>query len=368
MKLICLQENLNYGLNIAKTAISKNTTFPIVNNFLLEVKNNQLKIIATNLEIGIETIVRGKVEKEGIITVPAVILTNFVNGLPNKKIILELDNNILSISCDGFRAKLNGTSSEDFPLIPKTQEEQFFNIDSNDLKMSLAQVIGAASASDVRPELAGIFLKAEDDKVVLAATDSFRLAEKRIKIDKGNNARFNMILPTRTAVELSHILEENKKISVYKDQNQTLFVMGPTRLTSRLIEAEYPDYPQIIPKASPLKLVVNKQELVKNVKISSIFSNTRINDVKLSVKGEKLLVQSNTPEVGENYSEAKIIKKEGNGSDDEIVYNYHSLLDGLNNIYSDEVLIELNGDTGPTILRPVGQDDYLYITKPLKIN
>lgn len=368
MKLICLQENLNQGLNIARVAISKNTTLPIVNNFLLEAKNNQLVVIATNLEIGIETIIRGKIEKEGIITIPAATLAGFIGSLPNKKINLEVNNSILSVTCEGFKAKLNGISADDFPSIPKTQEEQSISVAAEALKMGLTQVISAASTSDIRPELAGVFIKVEGDKIILAATDSFRLAEKIIKLDKNYKLDYKVILPTRTVVELNHILDEDENIQIFRDQNQVLFKIGATKLTSRVVEAEYPDYPQIIPKSSDVKIVVNKQELVKSVKIAGIFANTRVNDVRLTLKGEKLTIQSNTPEIGENSSEIDVVKSEGAGPETEIIYNYHSLLDGLNNIYSDEVTLELNGDIGPTILRPVGQDDYLYITKPLKIN
>lgn len=367
MKLVCLQENLNQGLNTARIAISKNTTLPIVNNFLLEAKNSQLIVLATNLEIGIETIIRGKVEKDGIITVPAGIITNFISGLPNKKVTLELENNILHITCEYFKARLNGMNAEDFPVIPKTQEEQSITIDGNDFKMGLNQVVSAASTSDMRPELAGVFIKIEGKKVTLAATDSFRLAEKVITLDKDYGISYKMILPSKTIIELTHVLDQEEKVQVFKDENQVMFKMGVTKLTSRLIEAEYPDYPQIIPKNSAAKLVIDKKELVKNVKIAGIFSNSRVNDVKVTVKDKNLSVKSNTPEVGENTSEVAIKEVEGEIFSGEIVYNYHSLLDGLNNIYSDDVLIELNGDVGPTILRPIGKNDYLYITKPLKI-
>lgn len=369
MKLICLQENLNHGLNTARVVISKNTTLPIVNNFLLEAKNGQLIVIATNLEIGIETVIRGKVEKEGIITVPAVILTNFVSGLPNKKVTMELENSILRISCEGFKAQLNGIGAEDFPLIPKTKEEKSVSVNSADLKVGLAQVVGAASTSDVRPELAGVFAKIQGNKMTLAATDSFRLAEKTISLDGGSSAGdYSMILPAKTVNELIHILEEDEKTLIFKEENQVMFKIGVTKLTSRLIEAEYPDYPQIIPKDSGAKIVLNKQELLKNVKVASIFANSRVNDVKITLKDNKTLqVRSNTPEVGENASEVEINQAEGEMPNGEIIYNYHSLIDGLNNISSENVAIELNGDMGPTILRPVNKNDYLYITKPLKI-
>lgn len=367
MKLICLQENLNHGLSVARVAISKNTTLPIVNNFLLEAKNGQLIVLSTNLEIGIETIIRGKVEKEGIITVPATILTNFINGLPNKKVTLELENNLLNISCEGFKARLNGISAEDFPLIPKTKEENSVSIDASELKTALNQVISAASTSDIRPELAGMFVKIDGKNMTLAATDSFRLAEKVLDIINENGIKYTMIVPSKTILELTHIIEPGEKVHIFKDENQVLFKIGATKLTSRLIEAEYPDYPQIIPTSSTAKIVVNKQELLKNVKVAGIFSNSRVNDVKVNISDNVMQVRSNTPEVGENASRVNISKSEGEVPGEEIVYNYHSLIDGLNNIISEEVIIELNGDIGPTILRPTSKNDYLYITKPLKI-
>lgn len=367
MKLVCLQENLIQGLNIARVAISKNTTLPIINNFLLEVKNNQLTVIATNLEIGIEIMVRGKIDQEGVITAPAIILTDFVNGLPNKKVVLESNNNIINITCEKFNARINGIAAEDFPSIPKTQEKESINFNANELKTGFDQVVGAASTSDIRLELAGVFVKVAGNKMILAATDSFRLAEKIIKLDKDFGMNYSMILPSKTVIELGRILDQDEKVQIFKDQNQVLFKIGLTKLTARLIQAEYPDYPQIIPQESLTKIVLNKQELVKNIKVAGVFSNSRVNDVKVSFKDKTMIVKSNTPEIGENLSEVKIDKLEGEIPKEEIVYNYHSLLDGLNNIDSSDVLIELNGDVGPTILRPVEADDYLYITKPLKI-
>lgn len=374
MKFICLQENLNQGLNIARLVITKNTTLPIVNNFLFEVKDGQLIIIATNLEIGIKTIVRGKVEENGIITVPAVILSNFVAGLPNKKIFLETNRNNINIECEKFKSTLNGMGAEDFPLIPKTQQEQSINISADKFKIGLNQVVSAASSSEIRPELSGVFMRVLGKKIVLAATDSFRLAEKVIELDKDYNIEYSAILPSKTVNELIRIIDQESKTSegeikveVFKDQNQILFKIGATELTSRLIEAEFPDYPQIIPKSFVSKIVVNKQELLKNIKVAGIFSNSRVNDVKILVNNKTLQVKSNTPEVGENNSEFTIIKSEGEASQEEIAYNYHYLLDGLSNIYSDELLMELNGSSDPTVLRPTNDPGYLYIMRPLKI-
>lgn len=367
MKLTCLQENLNHGLSISKVVVVKNATLPIVNNFLLEAKDGHLIIIATNLEIGIKTIVRGKVEKNGAITIPAAILTNFISNLPNKKVDLVLDGSNLKITCDKYKSVLNGIGADDFPLIPKTQQEKSIFVDANSLKIGLSQVINAVSTSEVRPELAGVFVKVEGSKMTLAATDSFKLAEKIIDLGKDYKIDYNIILPSKTAHELIRILEQEEKAQIFKDQNQVLFKVGSTELISRLVEAEFPDYPQIIPKEFMVKIVVNKQELLKNIKIAGIFANTRVNDIRMLLKDKNLQIKSNTPEVGENISECEIIKVEGEKIKEEITYNYHNLLDGLNNIYSDKVVMELNGTSDPMILRPADDNSYLYIMRPLKV-
>jgi len=364
MKIICLQENLKTNLNLVQNIIGRNLTLPILNNLLLETENNRLKISSTNLEIGINTWTSGKIEKAGAITCPAKILSGLVNNLPNKKIEIEAKNNILTIKCENYRAQLKGLPADDFPIIPKLKESLLAEISSNVLKNSLAQVVGVTALSELRPEISGVFFKFEKNSLRLAATDSFRLAEKNIlEIDKKSGQEQNLIVPQRTAQELIRILGEKEgNLKIISDGSQVLFEMGEINLISRLINGQYPDYQQIIPKNFTISAKVSREELLNIIRVAGLFSS-KTNDVKLTLAANKLEVLSQDPDLGENKSQ---LEAETKGKGIEVVFNYHYLLDGLNNISTKQINLGFNSEASPAILNPVGDNSYLYVVMPIK--
>jgi DNA polymerase-3 subunit beta len=363
MRVICLQENLKSNLNIAQNIIGRNLTLPILNNLLLETENNRLKISATNLEMGINTWTMGKIEKRGSITCPAKILAGFINNLPNKKIELEVKNNNLMIKCENYKANLRGLPAEDFPIIPKIKEPILADIKIGVLKDGLSQVVGSAALSELRPEISGILFVFEKNNLKLVATDSFCLAEKTVfEINKKTD--FNqLIVPQRTIQELIRILSEKEgELRIISDGSQVLFETEGVQLVSRLIDGKYPDYQQIIPKDFSLQATIEREQLLNVVRIAGIFSS-KINDVKFSLQSGRLEVLSQDPDLGENKSqlEAKI---KGKGL--EISFNYRYLLDGLGNIATKEIFLGLNNESSAAIIRPVGDDSYLYVVMPIK--
>lgn len=367
MKIICLQENLKSNLNIVQNIIGRNLTLPILNNLLLETENGRLKISSTNLEIGINTWTSGKVEKEGSITCPAKILYNFINNLPNKKVELEVKNNVLIIKCENYRANLKGLAADDFPIIPKIKNPPLIEIRSNLLKEGLAQVVGSAALSESRPEIAGILLKFNKEGLKLVATDSFRLAEKVIlDISKKSQNEGVLILPQRTAQELIRILSEKEgMIKVTVGNNQILFEVDETQLISRLVDGQYPDYQQIIPKSFGTQIIVDREELLNTVRIASLFSS-KVNSIKFIIQNNKLEILSQDPDLGENKSQIPIETK--GKANLEINFNYRYLLDGLVNIADKKIFLGFNSEATPAILKPEGRNDYLYIVMPIKTN
>ncbi len=366
MKIVCLQENLKKSLNITQNIIGKNLTLPILNNLLLKTEKGRLKISSTNLEIGINTWASGKIEKEGEITCPAKILSNFINNLPNKKIELEVKGNILNIKCENYRASLNCLSADDFPIIPQTKQSVILKVDSTLFRGAISQVMGLSSLSESRPEITGIFIKINKKDIKMAATDSFRLGEKVVfDIEKKDESVYSLIIPQRTAQELVRILnEESGQLSVVADNNQVFFDLSDTQIISRLIDGQYPDYQQIIPKNFNITAIVDREEILSNIKVAGLFSN-KSSIIKIALQANKFEILSQDPDLGENKSQ---VEAEIKGGPISINLNYRFLIDGLNNIKTKKIFLGFNSDSTPVIIRPVGEDNYLYLIMPIKNN
>jgi len=371
MKIICLQENLKRGLNVVQNITGKNLTLPILNNILLNIERKQLKLSTTDLEMAITSQISCKIEKEGSITVPAKILTNFINNLPNKKIEINVKNNIIYLKCENYKSFIKGFDAKDFPIIPKIKNEPILEINSFKFKKCLEQIVNFVAMSDIKPEISGVFFDFNNEtKIKFVATDSFRLGEKILSIKNSKNKKGginSVIIPYKTIQELIRIIsnqeEENLEISI--DNNQILFNLPETQIISRLIEGNYPNYQQLIPKQFETTTTVKREDLVKIVKVGSLFSS-KINDIRLRIDSKKSIIEvfSQDIELGENSSE---IEAEIKGKDLEIIFNHKYLLDGLSSIDVEKVVIGFNGGFSPGIIRPEGESDFTYIVMPIKL-
>jgi DNA polymerase-3 subunit beta len=374
LKIFSLQENLKQGLALVGHISGKNINLPILNNVLIKAEEGKIKLITTNLEVGIISVVRGKIEREGVFTVNSKIISDCINLLPNKKVGLEQNSNDLLVDCENYQAKAKGQSAEEFPLIPEVDRKNYFSAEAEDVKKAISQVIFATATSETRLELSGVLFVFSGNNLTMAATDSYRLAEKKIKIKSNSEEDKKIIVPAKTLQELLRILsvnlgdeveEKNSEIKFYISENQILFTYGSTELVSRLIEGQYPDYQQIIPNNSKTRISIDQQELVRAVKMASLFSKTGINDVNLDFPAGKnqVVISSVSGQTGENITnlEAKVL-----GDDNSIVVNYRYLLEGLNNIEKEMVKIEIIDSNTPCIIRPDQDESYLYIIMPIK--
>jgi DNA polymerase-3 subunit beta len=385
MKFSCIQENLSQGLNIVSHIASKNTSLPILNNVLIKAEKGILNLITTNLELGIKCQVRGKIEKDGTYTVNSKLLNDYINLLNHQKIEIELKNDNLEITTDQQTTKIKGNSADEFPLIPQLEQKNPFQCSIDDLVQAFSQVLFAVSVSETRPEISGVFLSFSEKTLTLAATDSYRLAEKKITLKEAVKTEKDVIIPARTAQELLRILgtahqaeieegkEANNLVSIYFEDNQVLFAFDNIELVSRIIEGQYPNYRQIIPANYKTKGVINISDFVKAVKTAALFSRTGIFDINLEFKDGKLVVSSTNNQLGENKSK---ISGQIEGDNNKVVINFRYLLDGLQNIDSTDVIFEMIDPANPCILRPaeslndqkqaIAGQDYLYIIMPIK--
>jgi DNA polymerase III subunit beta len=377
MKLSSLQENLKQGLMVVGHIASKNINLPILNNIMIEAKDGNIKLIATNLEIGVVSVVRGKVLEEGVVTVDSKIISDFISLLPNKKIDIKQKDNNIFIESDNYKTKITGMSAEEFPLIPQVEKSSFYSADAEEFREAVGQAIFAVSNSETRAELTGVLFNFNKNQLTLAATDSYRLAEKKLTIKSNNNSQDGkrIIVPAKTLQELirilSNIKEENtakesvNEVKFYISENQIMFNVGTTELVSRLIEGQYPDYNQIIPNTHKTKIIINKNELVRAVKVAAIFSKAGINSINLDFpkNKNKVIVSSELGQAGENITELDGIVS---GDDNGVVINYRYLLDGLNSFRGENIKIEIIDSNAPCVLKEEKDNGYLYVVMPIK--
>jgi len=380
MKTTILKDKLKEGVNVVERISGKSLSLPILNNILISVEKNFLKLTSTDLEIGINWWALVKKEKEGKIAIPSRILSNFINFLPNKLIDLEVKDLNLKVKCGNHQTTIKGFNPDEFPIIPKVSTEEKMALNSQTFCQNLNRVVDIASYSSTKPEISGVYLSFQKELIVMAATDSFRLGEKRVYLESSVSnisQNYSLILPQRAAKEIINIFGDKEgDLTVYFSPNQILFeaplseVKHPqVQVVSRLIEGEYPNYQEIIPKKFETKISLPVNEFINQVKLASLFSG-KINEVKIKIdpKKNQLNISSQNPEVGEHDS---IISGRVEGKGCEISFNYRFLLDGLLNIAAGkekapEVVLELNGSEKPGVLKPKNDETYLYLVMPIR--
>ncbi|MFA5024404.1 MAG: DNA polymerase III subunit beta [Patescibacteria group bacterium] len=373
MRFISLQENLKRGLNIVGHITSKNINLPILNNILIKAEGGNIEFIGTNLEIGIIHQVRGKIEQDGQITVDSKLITEYVNLLNGgEKIKIEEKENELKIESGRYKTRIKGESAKEFPLIPTIPKTNYYSCQANELRKALNGVVFAVSSSENRLELTGVLFSFSKNKLSLAATDSYRLAEKELDVKMNSvSGEQKIIVPSRTVQELLRVLnnsdsgglEEEQDVNFYLSENQILFTVDSVDLISRLINGHYPDYKQIIPTTSQTDVLADRAELVRAVKAAALFSKTGINDITLIFSKNKIIVSAFSGASGESQAE---VEAEVTGVDNEITVNYRYLLDGLNNIEGERAHLSILNNLTPCVLRPEKENGYLYIVMPIR--
>jgi DNA polymerase-3 subunit beta len=381
MKLIITKINLKKGLNIIERLTGKNLTLPILNNILMKTEKNSLILKSTDLEVGAEYQTMAKVEEEGSITIPSRTISGLINFLPDENIKIELDkkNNTLSLSGKGNKSKIKGLTAEDFPIIPQVKNKKdFMELNGIPFLQGLLKVLNFCSLGQTHPELSGIYFNFQKDKLELVSTDSFRLAKKDIYYQNKKETNYSFILPQKAVKEISNILSElindsnNSKIRIYFEPNQIFFdffsedlSFPKFKLTSRLIEGDYPNYQEIIPKSFKTRINLKKEEFLNQIKTTSLFSGN-VNKIDIDVDPEKSLINFFAQNI--NLGESKSsLKGEIEGEKIKTSFNFKYLIDGISNLDGEDIIFELNGEDGPALLKSVEDTNYLYILMPIKM-
>jgi len=369
VKLSVMQENLARGLQVVSRAVPTRSTLPVLNNVLLRTEDGGLKLTATNLEIGMTYWVPGKIEVGGATTTPARLLTDIVAGLPaNERVDLELQaQETLHIQAGRFETRVKGIDAEEFPAIPTAGEKPTTRIAQNVLRKALAEVTFAAATDEARPILTGVLSRFEGTQLTLAAADNYRIAVKTITIlDPVEET--SIVIPARSLDALSRVLTETDdpvSVVLAPSRNQILFHLEGIDLVSRLIDGQFPNYQQVLPKTHTTTATVDRDQLLKAVRLAGFIAFSSANIVKLHIgkESETGLTVSAAADIGDNHSEVEA-QVEGDGTT--IAFNAKYLVDVLANVPTDRFSIELNGPLSPGVFRPSDDADYVHVVMPVK--
>jgi DNA polymerase-3 subunit beta len=373
MKLSCLQENLDRGLNVVGRAVAVRTTLPITNNVLLATDQSRLKLAATNLEMAISCWIGAKVEEEGAITVPARLLAEFISSLPAENVAVSLSpqTKTLGLKCARFEARISGVDAKDFPPIPKVEGGITTKVEVEALRQGIAHVVFAAATEESRPVLTGVDAEFDGDLLTLAAADGFRLAVYKLPLAQPVSQKTEVIIPARTLGELNRLIaeqEEAVEITVNPDKGQALFKLKNIELVSQLIQGTFPNYAQLIPKSSTTKAIISVGDFLRATKTASIFARDGSGIVRLVVSpgGEmtpgKVIVSARSEEIGDDVGE---IDATVEGEESKIAFNGKYLTDVLSVLGESQVALETTNPSSPGIVRPVGVDNYIHVVMPM---
>jgi DNA polymerase-3 subunit beta len=373
MKLSCLQENLNKGLSIVGRAVASRSTLPITQNILLSIEQSRLKLAGTNLEMAITCWIGAKVKQKGEITVPARLLTDFVNSLPNDLIEVNLpaSGRILELKSGHFQAHIHGIDAADFPPIPQINDGMITTIEAAKLREGITQVAFAAATEESRPVLTGINTEFDGEQLSLVAADGFRLAVHRTTLNSPVKEKTTVIIPARTLSELSRLIgdqEEAVEITVNEKKSQVLFRLKDVEIVSQLIQGSFPNYSQVIPQSYTTRAVVDISEFLRVTKMSSIFARDASGIVRLIVSPGseltpgKVTVSAQAEEVGDNVGEVDALI---DGEEAKIAFNVKYLSDVLAVLPQAQVALELTTPSSPGTIRPIGVDNYVHVVMPM---
>ncbi|MEK7460597.1 MAG: DNA polymerase III subunit beta [Patescibacteria group bacterium] len=367
MQIECRQEHLARALQIVGRMVGTRGTLPVLGNILLATDKGRLKVAATDLELGVQTWIGGKVEDEGSLTVPARLLIDFVVTNSDPIITLTVKDTTLHLQSEHHTASIKGIEASEFPLIPAIKQTDGLIIKAQDLKEAVTQTIFATAIDETRPVLTGVLLRIEEETARLVATDSYRLAERILKLP-GKHTPLQVIVPARTFQEVARIITDPAaEISIFVTENQVLFVVGETELISRLIDGIFPDYEQIIPKEVQTTISLERGSFAQVMKMASFFARESANNVQLKASpGETAVaVTAISPQIGEDISRLSAIIT---GEAVEIAFNAKFILDALAIFPTEEINLELAGKLTPGVLRMPKDSNYLYLIMPLRVD
>lgn len=379
MKVSCLQENLSRGLSIVGRAVASRATLPVTQNVLLETDRSMLKLSATNLEIAITTWIGAMIDVEGAITVPARLLSEFVNSLPSDRVDLDVeeDSSILQFVCGRDKARIHGVAASEFPPIPRVVEGVAARVDSQEFKRAIGRVVFAAASEESRPVLTGVQAKLDGDRFTLAAADGFRLAVQHGTLAAAVEEEIGVIIPARTMNELSRLLtdqDDTVEIMMVPARSQIMFKSGGVEVVSQLVQGTFPNYEQLIPQKFDTRSTFDSQRLLRVTRSAAIFARDGSNIIRLQMSPRPedaeeteaagtATISGRSEEVGENQTALDMMEIEGEEA--KIAFNSRYLQEVLSVLERGNVAIETTSSSSPGVFKPTDDENYVHVVMPM---
>lgn len=338
----------------------KNLSLPVLSNILIIASGNEVKIRSTNLSIGVEITIDAKVKKEGVVLVRGDIFSSFLsNSISSEVVDCENKDGVFIVKTKTNTVSLKTFSHEDFPTLPIIKDSKTYSLQAKDLINGIQSVLFATATSDIKPEISSVYIYTENKTLFFVATDSFRLAEKKIQIKEELP---NILIPYKNATELIRLFNESNTITITISETLALFVSDGIRFTTRLTSGIFPDYRQIIPKESSTEVIILKQDLQSALKLGAVFSD-KFNQITVSVSGkEDFIIEAENQDVGQQKT---VISGKVQGEDVSVHLNHRYITDMLSIISSDSLVFSFMGSQKPIIIRGVSDTSYIYLVMPM---
>ncbi len=367
MKFSCSQKDILRAINIAQKATGSTGTLPILENVLISAEGQIVEISATNLDISITTTIDANVHNEGKTTLPAKTIVSWIGLTAGETIeFSKSEGEKINVKSQGSKTTIKGISADEFPVIPFVEKENSCTISQKAFKTTLDQVVFCAAAGGTRPVLSGIFFTTDGDELILAGTDSYRLSEKKIPFKTPPKESVSCIIPAKTLLELERILspEEDGELEIIFSKHQILFLFNGVRIVSRLIEGQFPNYQQIIPKSYQSTVEIDRPSLIRTVKRVGIFARENNNNIKLMFKKSELEITTDITEIGTEEAVLPITNSNGESA---VALNSQFFLDVLQVLDGDTVELHIGEKLNPISITSPKNKGFLHVIMPLKI-
>jgi DNA polymerase III subunit beta len=363
MKVTCSRDELVQKLAIVSRAVSTRATVLVLGGILLRAEGGELQLAATDMELSLRTAFDAEVEGEGAVVVPGRLLVDLARLLPDEGVQIEhrAEEGVVRIECGSASYRLHTYNVEDFPRLPDVQTIGTFSVDRDALLDTVARVSRSASRDESRPVLTGILARFEGGKLVMAATDSYRLSVKETALE-GDAPELEAIIPARALTELSRIAQGADGIELGVHENQVVFVVDGMTLTTRRIEGQFPNYRQLLPETFEHIVNVPRSEILDVVRRVAVMAQ-RNSPLRLRFAEGELTVSSQTQDVGEA-RESLSVGFEGEPL--EIGFNPEFLREGIESVTADEIQLKLISPLRPGLIQADG-DDFWYLIMPIRL-
>ena len=364
MKVTCAKEELSRALSVVGRAVSTRATVQVLGGVLLRAAGGRMELSATDMELSLRLPIEAQVEGDGAVVAPGRLLVDLARLLPESEVVLEHrpEQGVLEVACGPASYKLNTYSAEDFPKLPDVEGAQTFDVDAAAFLETVSRVARAASRDESRPVLTGVLVRFEGGKLIMAATDSYRMSVKETELARGAAAELEAIVPARALTELARIAQDSGELQIGVQENHVVFRAGEVWLTTRRIDGQFPNYKQLLPETFEHEVALPREEFLEVVRRASVMAQ-RNSPLRLRFAEGEVTVSAQTQDVGEAKESLPV---PFSGEPLEIGFNPDFLRDGLESVESDEVALRLISPLRPGLIHSE-PEDFSYLIMPIRL-